>query len=131
MSGVLALLGALGGMLRGLITLGNDGSGNYGYASGVYGSLSQTGFTDHGGNSRTIAIVNWTVSASGAVGFRLSGTSISNSDTTFIRIQLGTLVLARSSATYTANDGGGRTQWTWSVDTSALPTTGSQALNVD
>jgi len=127
MAGMLnALLGAMSAMLTASLNVGNDGVPvNYGYVSTVYGSITPAVFTDHGGNSRTVAIWNWNINASGGVSFRLLGTGIANSDTTFVSVAIGGRVLLRSAATYTANDAGVRTQWTWSLDTSAYPITGA------
>lgn len=134
MSGAAQLLMALmSGMWNALITIGNAGS-VYGYSNftgNVYGSITRATFTDRGGNSRTITAVHWSVSGSGSLQLRLSGTGISDSDTTFTSLRLGGQVYTRASATYSSNDAAGNTAWLWSLDTSGFPTSGtiSAALN--
>lgn len=130
MSGaVAAALSSAVGKLIASIAIGNSG-GQYGYRSGVFGSLSRAGYVDNGGNARTVARAEWDHTASGNAIFSLSGTSVTNSDTTFTAIVINGAKLTRASGTYTANDGGGRTQWAWTLDTSAFPTTGNGIVAV-
>lgn len=123
------MLGRVSGRLVGAMAVGNSGS-NYGYVTGSYGTLTPATFTDSAGNVRTIDIWNWDNQVSGTVGFRLHGTSITNSDATFISVNIGGRVLTRAAAAYTANDGGGRTQWSWAANTSAYPLSGTVAAIV-
>jgi hypothetical protein len=123
-------MAAMSGRLVGNMAVGDSGGGNYGYVNGTYGTLTPATFVDGGGTTRTVAIWNWDNASSGSVGFRLSGTSVSNSDTTFISVNVGGRILTRASATYTANDGTGHTLWSWSTNTSAYPTTGTVGATV-
>ena len=135
MSGILAILGSANYFARKTISVGTD-SVNYGYfdGSGVgdFGSIDVATFTDHGGNSRQIGSIYWTISATGSVVFELETTSVSNSNTTFVGIDLqGFSVgpLLRSAATYNANNGDDKTRWSWSsINTSGWPTSGSRIL---
>ena len=126
MSGVLGMLLAGGSRLATTVTVGNDGS-SYGYENfaGFFGAIGLGTF-----GSQTIAAITWTISASGAISFRLSGTSIADSNATFTAIFINGVVFQRSAASYTANDGNGNTLWTWGVDTSSYPTSGSVVFQV-
>jgi hypothetical protein len=123
MSGALAMLASVGGRFSAALTIGNSG-GFYGYFLSSYGSITSTVF-----GTKTVDRIIWDNTASGTVILSLHGTSVANSDSTFVALIVDGHLLTRASATYTANDGSGRTQWAWSVDTSGYPTSGTKAVS--
>lgn len=123
MSGILCALVGSGGRFAAALTVGNS-AGEYGYFLSAYGSITSTAF-----GTNVVDRIIWDNTGSGAVILSLHGTSVANTDATFVALILDGRVLTRASSTYTANDGGGRTQWAWSVDTSGYPTTGTKAVS--
>jgi hypothetical protein len=97
------------------------GSNPYGYQNGVFGTLSPTKV-----GTNTITKIRWDNST--FVILTMSGTSVANTDATFAAMLLGGNLFTRASATYTANDGLGGTQWAWSAVT--LPTSGAVPLTM-
>ena len=119
------LLMAMGARHAALVTVGTD-TVLYGYFTGLFGSISDATF-----GGKTIAAVHWNISATGAVGLRFVGTSVPNTDATFVSVRIGTLgTFLRSAASYTADDGLGNTTFGWSADTSGYPTSGSIGIAV-
>jgi hypothetical protein len=129
MSGALAaVLSALGQFLS-TITVGTDGANERGYDSfaGLYGSLAAP--TAFRGN--TISGITWNVNASGHIKLYMSGTGKANSDSTFASLRIAAnAAVTRASAGYTSNDGAGNTLWTWSLNTTAYPNSGTAALSI-
>lgn len=130
MTGILMVFNA-SQLHRTTITTGDDGVIiNYGYNSGLYGSIASGTYTDRGGNSRTIRVVVW----DGAnVQFWITGASIPNTDITFNNIFLvgpgGSVGLTRAAATYNGAAGGGSlSSWVWS--SSAAPGTTGQSVTL-
>lgn len=127
------------------ITVGNetycvDGTSDfyteYGYWVSNYGSITGTTYSDGGANTRTVVVIAWEEQGAGScsgarVIFRLLGTSIPNTDTTFVDIEWaeGT-TYTRTSATYTASIGG-HTQWVWSSVSTGPPTSGTHTAIVN
>lgn len=121
---VFSFLGAAG-------TSGAFPSGNFRSQSLSNIGSATTSFTDGGGTTRTIRAITWGIpDASPSPNtnskwfiFGLSGTGISNSDTTFKSIKItkpsGTQqTFTRSSASrYSSSDNGG-TAWAWEYDSS-------------
>lgn len=108
-----------------------------------------TNFQDAGNNTRTIRDLMWAqntystrdTATSGGYNysvlddgniliFGLSGTSVPNSDTTFVSIVVNGLTLTRTSAEYISSENG-NTVWLWTLDDSdfnTLGTTGSKTF---
>lgn len=124
MSGIMVAMAAMG-RLSALLGVGNS-AGEYGYFVSAYGTLSATALAPN-----TIDRVIWDNVVGGTVILSLHGTSVANTDATFAAILLDGRLLTRASATYTANDGSGRTQWAWSVNTSAYPISGTKSFSVN
>lgn len=121
MTGVAAL--SAPGRFLAALTVGNSG-GNFGYFLSSYGSITSTVF-----GTRVVDRIIWDNTVSGAVILSLHGTSIANDDAAFTALTVNGNLLKRTSATYTANDGAGRTQWSWAVNTSAYPTSGTKPVS--
>ena len=93
---------------------------------GGYGSMTNT-FTDHGANARTIVqLVEANSFLADKLFLSLAGTSIPNTDTTFVSMLLNGVELTRAAATYTASYNGS-SHWSWD-NPGALTSTGAKAV---
>ena len=82
----------------------------YSYGSTV-GSMDDTTYDDGGATERTVVGVH-TTDVSNYFIFSLEGTSIPNTDTTFVNVVANGVTYARADATYVASKNGG-THWYW------------------
>lgn len=116
------------GLLNADLTIGNSAS-TYGYTNGTYGpygSLSPDTFDDNTSTSRTVNYARWFVDSSGSVSLAINGSSVPDSDDTFYSIIVGDeSELLRSSASYTAFDGLSSSVWSWGLNTTGYPTSGT------
>ena len=103
---------------------------NYGYGDGTAsetgigtaGSIGDDTYTDSTSTTRTVAHIYYAEDTFGigsaadddSIYFGLSGTSIPNTDDTFVQIEYNGQVYTRASAdVYTASEGGVNTTWQW------------------
>lgn len=91
---------------------GYDGGADY-YSYGTnVGSLGEDTYIDAGSNSRTVASIIW-AEGTEFVLFSLDGTSIPDTDTTFVELKVRNTIYTRASRDgYTASRNGG-THWWW------------------
>lgn len=129
MSGVLNVLLASGGARRlhsDTVTVGNNGT-DFGFQSGVFGSVGDSTFDDAGGNSRTIRGLY--DAANAVLVFVLDGLSVPNTDATFKYIVVNGVVFQRAIMSYTADTGtGDDTGWTGGAG--ALPNSGTVSYEI-
>lgn len=102
------------------VTSGSADDGTFSYSGfdsnvifSAYGSRTPTTYVDGGGNTRTVTMIaSATDGGSEFTWFALSGTGISNDDSTFASITIGATTLLRSSAVYISSQNGS-TAWRW------------------
>ena len=95
-----------------------------------FGSLAPVTFTDGGGTTRTIVqIAESTGWSTDYLILALSGTGITNSNTTFVSITIGSTTLTRASAGYAASYNGS-TYWYW-TNPNVLTSTGSKTIAIN
>ena len=119
MSGA-ALLMAMGPRGAGVITVGTD-TAIHGYFESLFGSSSPAApkIGIYG-----VRAITWNI-AGDVVALRIIGAGQANSNATFTSLIIGGHVLARGSASYTADDGSDNTVWTWGAETGAFPSSGT------
>lgn len=120
---------------------------NYGYGDGTAsetgigttGSIGDNTYVDSTSTTRTVAHIYYAEDTFGigsgadddSIYFGLSGTSIPNSDDTFVQIEYNGQVYTRASATvYTASEGGQNTTWQWNNVAPDGPTFGTRDFKV-
>jgi hypothetical protein len=101
------------------------------------GSIADGTYTDGSTTVRTVASVYYTENTGGladpddAIYFGLVGTSIPNTDTTFVEIEYNGIVYTRASATaYLSSVGGQTTFWYWKDVSPNGPTSGVRDFKV-
>lgn len=89
------------------------GGGLVGYVAGVGGSMVDDDYVDDSSTTRTIVVIVGDGGADTITVFALQGTSIPDTDDTFVAIECDSVFFYRTDATYDASDGG-NSSWTWS-----------------
>jgi hypothetical protein len=113
-------------------TVYNTSDIGWDFASTSMGGLGSYTYTDNSDTSRTIRDLWWHAgnngtsysNGKGLLVFSLSGTSVPNTNDTFKTLQVGSLTVNRSDASYASSENG-NTVWWWDITASNITSIGN------
>lgn len=97
---------------------GFDAGSDWWYYAGTFGSIADDTYTDGSLTERTISSCYH--DSVDIVQFTLAGTGISNSDDTFVSIEIDSVTLLRTDANYVSDNANVGTTWYWSSITPGI-----------